>query len=69
MKDLINKCGYLIVLLFVFANSAIAQRTPPPPPGEPPPSVPIDQFMVLALVVTVVFGMYIIVKNKKTKTL
>ena len=75
----LNKLYFILIFLLgivdLFAGPggsgppAPTSRNPSPPPGEPPPSVSIDQFMVLALVLTVFFGMYIIVKNKKIKTL
>lgn len=56
------------IFLLTFVNCIEAQG-PPPPPGEPPPVVPIDDSLLLATLIAVSFGIYIICKYKlKQKT-
>lgn len=63
------KIFILILFLFGFVYSAKAQELPPPPPGNDIPAVPIDDSLLLAIVISVSFGIYIICKNKlKQKT-
>lgn len=63
------KIFILILFLFGFVYSAKAQDEPPPPPGNTIPAVPIDDSLLLAIVISVSFGIYIICKNKlKQKT-
>jgi hypothetical protein len=64
------KIFILILFLFGFVYTAKAQdENPPPPPGNTIPAVPIDDSLLLAIVISVSFGIYIICKNKlKQKT-
>lgn len=65
MKILINK--FLIVVLFFFSAIVNAQ---PPCPGCPPgpPDVPIDDNLIVLLLIGLSFGVYTIYKYKlKTK--
>lgn len=59
----------LILFLFGFVYNAKADDPPPPPPPIGLDSVPIDDSLLLAIVIAVSFGIYIICKNKlKQKT-
>jgi hypothetical protein len=66
----LKKVKILILFLFGFVYNAKAQdEFPPPPPGNTLPPVPIDNYLLLFVVVSVFFGMYLIYKNKlKQKT-
>jgi hypothetical protein len=64
------KIFILILFLFGFVYSAKAEdEFPPPPPGNDVPAVPIDDSLLLATLIAVSFGIYIICKYKlKQKT-
>jgi hypothetical protein len=61
----------LVLLLFACSpiiSSAAPPVGPPPPTPPPPPGTPIDQYVLIAIVVAVVFGLSSIKKvNLKYK--
>jgi hypothetical protein len=58
MKEMLNKYGFLIVCLFVRIE-LVAQITPPPGlPTPPPPGLPIDEGLLVLLVIGLLFGFY-----------
>ena len=63
MKIGTNKFIFLIVFFFAFANSTIAQ--PPPPPPENPPPAPIDEYIYIAIIVSLIFGTMLIYDSVK----
>jgi len=68
----LKKVKILILILFLFGfvyNAKAQDQFPPPPPGNTLPPVPIDNYLLFLVVVSVFFGIYIIYKNKlKQKT-
>lgn len=68
----LKKVKILILILFLFGfvyNAKADDEFPPPPPGNTLPPVPIDNYLLFLVVVSVFFGIYIIYENKlKQKT-
>ena len=62
----------LTILLFslnsisMLGQSSTASSGPPPPPQRTPVDLPIDSSIYLLLVAGIVYGIYIVAKNKKT---
>jgi len=69
MKIILNK--FLIVVLFLFSAVLIAQDDPPCPGGPCPPvgpELPIDDNLIILLILGISFGIYSIHRYKiKTK--
>ncbi len=56
-------------MLFMFFNLILAQVQTPPPPPPPlpsPPGLPIDSGMVFLVLVALVYGVYKVIKHKKS---
>lgn len=65
----LKKVKIFILILFLFGFVYSAKADPPPPPGNTLPPVPIDNYLLLFVVVSLFFGIYIIYENKlKQKT-
>ena len=50
----------------MLGQSSTASSGPPPPPQRTPVDLPIDSSIYLLLIAGVVYGIYIVAKNKKT---
>ena len=71
MKIIANKL-FIIVIYFISIFYAFAGPHPPPPTGKkppPPPGLPIDENILILVMIAVLFGIYIIYNyNVKAKT-
>ena len=57
-----------VFILFSIVSYAQDNIDPPPPPGPPgPPGIPIDQNILLLLIVGLIFGAYSICFSSKNK--
>lgn len=65
MKEMLNKCGFLIVCLFV-GLELVAQPCPTCPP---PPPISIDSDFIVLFVVGLLFGFYKIYMFKKKRSI
>ena len=69
MKIILNK--FVIVVLVLFTSVANAQQNPPCPSGDCPPvgpELPIDDNLIILLILGISFGIYSIHRYKiKTK--
>ena len=64
MKIMVNR--FLIVVLFLF--SALDVVAGPPPPTPTPPEVPINDNLIILIIIALFFGIRAIYKHKlKTK--
>lgn len=74
MKIFPNIFFSLIAFLFSILNG-IAKTTPPPPTGKsaatmtppPPPGLPIDQGVVVGIIIAMVYGIYVIYSHQLDK--
>ncbi|MBP9794234.1 MAG: hypothetical protein KBC56_09575 [Flavobacterium sp.] len=55
----------MTVVCLLFTTVMFSANTPPPPPTPDPPGLPIDQNILILILVAVVFGCYSLVKNPK----
>ena len=64
---IVQKNALCFILLFF---SIIAKGGPPPPPAPPPPPLlPIDENIYIVMIISLLFGIYIIYNNRsKSKT-
>ncbi len=61
-----NKTLLILVLFFVVSIKGMAQFvTPPPPQPPPPPGLPVDNGVVVLLVLGVIYGVYKLIYSKK----
>ena len=71
MKIIANKL-FITVMYFISILNAFAVPHPPPPTGKrppPPPGLPIDENILILVMMAVLFGIYIIYNyNAKAKT-
>lgn len=71
MKIIANKL-FIVVIYLLGVSNAFAAPHPPPPTGKkppPPPGLPIDENILILLIIAVLFGIYIIYNyHIKTKT-
>ncbi|KIA87152.1 hypothetical protein OA85_05945 [Flavobacterium sp. AED] len=73
MKIESNKFYFLIIFLFGIMNAFAGDPPAPSPFGRkkppPPPGLPIDENIFILMIMTVLFGIYIIYSFRlKTKT-
>jgi hypothetical protein len=75
LKSTYRKSSYILALLLVLCNGGIFFGQPasvPTPSGggmpPPPPSLPVDDFIVSMLILSIFYGLYTINDKIKTKT-
>lgn len=62
-----NKKIITLVLSLLISIVGVAQIVTPPPPQQPPPvGLPIDNGVVLLVVLGVIYGAYKIISSRKT---
>lgn len=62
-----NKKIITLVLSLLISIVGVAQIVTPPPPQQPPPvGLPIDNCVVLLVVLGVIYGAYKIISSRKT---
>jgi len=58
-----------LVLFVINSTTMLAQHAGPPPPAEDrrPPGLPIDEYIVLLIVIGLIYGAYIAYKKHQLK--
>ena len=71
MKIIANKF-FILTIYLLGVSDAFAAPHPPPPTGKkppPPPGLPLDENIIILLMIALLFGIYIIYNHSiKTKT-
>lgn len=55
---------FVLGLVFLLPNVAMAQ-SPPPPTGPPPPGFPIDANIFILIILGLVYGAYVAYKRRR----
>ena len=68
MKIAPNRVVIILVVFFLQQTSVFAAPEPPPPSSPPPPPpLPLDEWIVLLVVISILFGIYKLNKILNTK--
>ena len=67
MKDKLKRVVGLLVLL-VSSTSLYAAGPPSPGRRPPPPKLPIDDYIGIVVILSILYGFYVISYKLKTKT-
>ena len=65
MKDKLKRVVSLLVLL---VSGAEVYAAPPPPGPPPPPPLPIDDYIGIVVILSILYGFYVISYKLKAKT-
>lgn len=67
MKNAPKNINLLLMtaLCLLITNAMFSANTPPPPPTPDPPGLPINQNLIILLLVAVVYGYFTLAKKYK----